>query len=301
MTNKEKLTKLNKEKLTKSTKENLTKSTKENLTNEKETKSKDKSKSKSQDESNETKSESQDETKSESQHKTKSESQDETNKKDEVFWSKNPYVLFKRNNFLDVFPKSYMNLHQKLNALSRLTIYLTLIFYLLFKKSSSLTTGLTILVTIVFIYYILDKKSKQNDVKEKFTNADLYQKYKHNYTNPSVNNPLMNVGLTEIEDNPHRLRAAPSFNSAVNEEINEKTKDLVQNNFKEANVKDKLFNDLGDKLQFEQSMRQFYTTSSTTVPNNQNDFAQFCYGNMASCKDGDVKECVKNNYRHTII
>ena len=33
-------------------------------------------------------------------------------------------------------------------------------------------------------------------------------------------------------------------------------------------------------------------------PNNQKEFAQFCYGNMASCKDGDVEQCLKNAPRH---
>jgi hypothetical protein len=42
-------------------------------------------------------------------------------------------------------------------------------------------------------------------------------------------------------------------------------------------------------------MRQFYSTANTRVPNNQKAFAQFCYGNMASCKDGDVEMCFRNS------
>lgn len=234
---------------------------------------------------------------------TENKQQPNTNEKDKPiisqFWTKNPYILFNPDKFLDVYPKETMTLPEKLNALTRLNIYLTFAFYLLFRNLTVLITGIAILVVLVFVYYVLDKKN--TGLKEKFSNVELYQKYKHNYTNPSDSNPLMNVALTEIQDNPHRLQAAPAFNSAVNEQINEKTKNLVQNNFKDSYVKDKLFDDLGDKLQFEQSMRQFYTTSSTTVPNNQKDFAEFCYGNMASCKDGDVQECVKNNFRHTLI
>jgi len=56
-----------------------------------------------------------------------------------------------------------------------------------------------------------------------------------------------------------------------------------------------LFDDRGDKFEFEQSMRQFYTTANTRVPNNQFEFARFCYGNMASCKDGDVEQCIRND------
>jgi len=48
-------------------------------------------------------------------------------------------------------------------------------------------------------------------------------------------------------------------------------------------------------------MRQFYTTANTMVPNSQKDFAQFCYGNMASCKDGDVEMCLKATANHLNI
>ena len=42
-------------------------------------------------------------------------------------------------------------------------------------------------------------------------------------------------------------------------------------------------------------MRNFYAMPNTQIPNNQKDFAEFCYGNMPSCKDGDYFQCEKNN------
>ena len=45
-------------------------------------------------------------------------------------------------------------------------------------------------------------------------------------------------------------------------------------------------------------MRQFYSTPNTIFENNQSSFAKFCYGNRASCKDGDIEQCIKNNPRH---
>ena len=105
--------------------------------------------------------------------------------------------------------------------------------------------------------------------------------------------------MPEIQDNPHRQPAAPAYNKAVTEEINESVKNIVRKNFDDENIDEKLFKDIGDKLPFEQSMRQFYTNPNTLVPNNQKEFAQFCYGNMASCKDGDVEMCLKSAPRHT--
>ena len=45
-------------------------------------------------------------------------------------------------------------------------------------------------------------------------------------------------------------------------------------------------------------MRNFYSMPNTSVPNAQEEFAKFCYGDMKSCKDGDSLACLKNNYRH---
>ena len=54
--------------------------------------------------------------------------------------------------------------------------------------------------------------------------------------------------------------------------------------------------DLGDNFGFEQSMRNFYSTPNTRVPNDQKAFAEYLYGDMPSCKGGDNLECNKNNY-----
>ena len=55
--------------------------------------------------------------------------------------------------------------------------------------------------------------------------------------------------------------------------------------------------DLGDSINFEQSMQRFYTTANSRVANDQTAFAKFCYGDMPSCKEGDGLQCVKDNHR----
>ena len=60
-------------------------------------------------------------------------------------------------------------------------------------------------------------------------------------------------------------------------------------------VQKKLFASLGDSFEFEVgAMNRFYSTPSTTIPNDQAGFADFCYGNMTSCKDGDDLACARN-------
>jgi len=213
------------------------------------------------------------------------------------FWIYDPYVLFDTSKIFDLWPIESMSREEKLNAISKFVIYTSFFGVFLFRSVKLLLTGVITLVILVGTYFILNNKENKK-IKEGFSDQNLYEKFKDNYTNQDIKNPIMNVLLPEIQQNPERLPAAPSYNKTVEEKINNSTKELIKKNFNDQSVEDKLFNDLGDKFQFEQSMRQFYSTANTRVANNQKDFAQFCYGNMASCKDGDTEQCLKGNYRH---
>ena len=106
---------------------------------------------------------------------------------------------------------------------------------------------------------------------------------------------MMNVLLPEIHDNPYRLHAAPSYKKT--EEINNSVKEIIKKNYNNNTINDdsinndsiidKLYNDVGNNHEFDNSMRQFYTTPNTMVPNNQKEFAKFCYGNTAYYKDNN--------------
>ena len=111
----------------------------------------------------------------------------------------------------------------------------------------------------------------------------------------------MNVLPTEIQDNPERNQAAPAYNKAVEKEINEKTKEFITNNFDDkTNIDERLFKDLGDNVMFDNSMRAWYSTANTTVPNDQKSFAEYCYGDMVSCKEGNEFACTRNAPPHWI-
>jgi hypothetical protein len=106
----------------------------------------------------------------------------------------------------------------------------------------------------------------------------------------------MNVLLTEIADNPDRKPAAPAFNASVDRDITKKTIDMVKKNFQDPNIDVRLFKDLGDSFTLDQSMRTWYATPNTQIPNDQGGFADFCYGDMISCRDETNNEaaCTRN-------
>ena len=67
----------------------------------------------------------------------------------------------------------------------------------------------------------------------------------------------------------------------------------------QPDISDKLFRDLGEQYVFEQSLRQFTSNPSTTIPNDQAGFAEFAYGSMVSCKEGNLFACARNLPKYT--
>mgnify|MGYP007045155023 CR=1 FL=1 len=203
-----------------------------------------------------------------------------------MFWINDPMILFKQDDILNVWPTENMNKVEKLNAISRLVIILTIIGFIFTQSIKIIVTGFITLGVLIFLYFISEENNKKNENNdtEGFCNMPNLNEFyiadgiREEYTQPTNVNPTMNVLLPEIQDNPDRKQAAPSFNPVINEEINNSTKELIKKNFQDdPDIDKKLFNDLGDNFEFEQSMRQFYTTANTTIPNNQKDFAEFCY------------------------
>lgn len=203
------------------------------------------------------------------------------------FWLVNPNVLLNKNYITEIWPQNNFDLAQKLNAITRIIILVSILGYYLTKSMYIPMSALVSIVAIVIIY----KTKKIESINEAFSNIkesqEITQVLEKEFTMPTKKNPVMNVMMNEYSDNPQRKQAAPSYNKEVLEKINKVSQ----------NKNEKLYRNLGDNLTFEHSMRNFYSMPNTSIPNKQKDFALFCYGNMASCKDGDYLQCSKNNNR----
>lgn len=223
------------------------------------------------------------------------------------FWINDPSVLFEKSQIMQLWPTPNMSSLQKLNAITRLVIILTLVGYAYSRRTAIIITGIITLAILVLLYLFQrrkDQDSESNKIKEGFENNETNQITKGltlppiKYTMPTTNNPLMNVLVPEIQFDPTRPAAAPSFNKEVEEEINKKTMDFVGENFdNDERIKKLLFADLADNMEFSFSMRNFNSNPATTVPNDQGAFAQFCYGDMISCKEGNALACERNDFR----
>lgn len=215
------------------------------------------------------------------------------------FWTENPNILLNKEYLYELWPTEDMGYTQKMNAISRLIIILTVLGFISSKSIPILVSGI---ITLGIIYFMYKKEKNSNETiksiaKEGFTNKENFELMKPNFKKSTADNPLNNVLLPEIQDNPQRKSAAPAFNPKVENDINKNTKDMIQKiNNSNPDIDERLFKDLGDNFGFEQSMRNFYSTPNTRVPNDQKAFAEYLYGDMPSCKGGDDFKCDKNNY-----
>lgn len=204
-----------------------------------------------------------------------------------IFWFQHPSILIKD---FELWPNEGMSFDQKLNAISRLIILLSIIGFLYTKNPYILIVGAITLSVIVFLH---QQKSVLNK-KEGFTVKDIIPS-NHKFYKTNSNNPMSNVLLTEIRDDPNRVAAPPAFNPPTTRQINRDTQEMVQQQHPDfPDMKDKLFKDLGDSVEFHNSMIPFNSNPATQIPNDQNAFAKFCYGDMPSCKAGDTVACLQN-------
>jgi hypothetical protein len=235
-----------------------------------------------------------------------------------TFWSNDPAILLNKDHIFELWPSSNMNYEQKLNAITRLVILLTILGYIFTTSNNIIFIGFGMIV-VIFILYRMQKQKITKELlnsKEGFSGInnstlsndetiitpDTLKGYlKSEFTKVNKKNPLGNVLLTEIVDDPNRKSAPPSFNTEVYEDINVTTKKMVQSlNPGIKNTNKQLYGDLGEQFEFDQSQRSFYSTPNTRIPNDQGAFANYLYGDMPSCRDGDAFACIQDNIRYNL-
>jgi len=233
------------------------------------------------------------------------------------FWSNEPTILFNKEYILQIWPTQEMNFESKLNAISRIVIILSM-FGFLFTGSLKFIVIAILTLAIIFSIYKIRKEKIVSSLKEGFEDNKYNKQNKHHKmtTNPvtlqtvlrdnfhpiTKKNPLGNVLLTDIMDNPDRKSAAPSFNPDVYDDINSSVKKQTQMlNPEIKNTNKQLYGNLKDNYDLDNSMSRFYTTANSRVANDQGAYAEYLYGNMSSGKESSPEGAmmrVKSSYRH---
>jgi len=194
------------------------------------------------------------------------------------FWINDYKILFYKERLTDFFPTIEMTLVEKLNAIFRLSIYLSILLYLFTGNYLYLYIMIIIGSFTCFIYYnqkdnlelyFNSKKNSSNNLIEQENEENEKIEIK-----PTVENPFMNINL--ITDDKEKDNAPPSWN---NESIQKDIEDKFTYN---------LYRDVGDLYGKNNSQREYYTMPSTTIPNNQTSFAKWCYSTGPTCKEKSI-------------
>ena len=194
------------------------------------------------------------------------------------FWLNDYKILFYKEKLTEFFPTMHMTLIEKLNAIFRMSIYLSILLYLLTNNYLYLYIMIIVGAFTVFVH------STQKDNMEMYFNSapdDIENEIQKNIIDenitcvqPTTENPFMNINL--ITDNKEKQKAPPSWN---NEKVQEKIEDKFNFN---------LYRDVGDLYGKSNSQREFYTMPSTTIPNEQTSFAKWLYATGPTCKEKSI-------------
>jgi hypothetical protein len=201
----------------------------------------------------------------------------------EPIWYNDFTGFITEDNFYKILPFTYMSFEEKLNAIMRFCLYLSIVLSLITVNAKYI--GIVLVAAILsYVFYSFETRDKtiaENFLKDK--NLEIVDNKL--CTRTTIENPFMNPSIADIKYNPDRPAACDI----------EKVKDKVESNFKK-----RVYKDVNDIFGREYSSREFYTVPSTTIPNDQGGFAKWLYGSPATCKEGNGLECKRNTYRYIL-
>jgi hypothetical protein len=203
----------------------------------------------------------------------------------EKIWFQDIKHLFTEKNYIYFYPSKDMTFAEQLNTFVRLSIYFSILVYILKQNSNIFMIPIFVGLFTYFIYNI-DTQNKTTETMY----LDEKNLYKNPYTEevcvkPSKENPFMNVLMNEYKENPERKKAC----------------DITRTDIKKSAKKyfdKKLYRSVSDIFNKEASDRQWITNPITTIPNDQKSFSEWCWGQSKTCKQGNGNKCYQNVFRN---
>jgi len=174
-------------------------------------------------------------------------------------WFDDPKELIKAAKVLQFWPTNKQSPEERVNSASRFVIYTTCFLYLIRRDIRIFVLGATVLGVLYVMY-------KAKMIKETYGRATFGG---HGCQMPSIDNPMANVLLTDITDNPNRPPAC-DYSSV---------RPIVR-----SFVDDRIPYDAGRSrsplpmYQKSAASRQFVSGPVTSIPGDQTAFAEWCYG-----------------------
>uniref|UniRef100_A0A6C0CX83 Minor capsid protein P9 transmembrane helices domain-containing protein n=1 Tax=viral metagenome TaxID=1070528 RepID=A0A6C0CX83_9ZZZZ len=206
------------------------------------------------------------------------------------FWFNDMNIILNRSYITEVIPNNNYEVNRNMNAIFRASLYLSLVIFLLNKKTNIFALPLIIAVITIMVHknniniqekiILLNKNENKNEItiNKENNNNNIINKLKEKLRFPTINNPLMNLNLV---DHDNKIAVNPN-NQLVKDDINK-------------NLDINVYRDPSDTNY--ESFNRFYTMPVTSIINDQKGFAEWCYSGDSGCKYGNQKDCYKKRGR----
>lgn len=210
-----------------------------------------------------------------------------------TYWFQDFNLLVDMDKLDKLYPTKQMTRSEKVNSLVRLSIIVGIILSLFNRNSNWLIipVGFMILTYVMYLFRMEQDNEKMKKAEFGMTNTkkelspELIEKFEcmkqDKYCSEiSESNPFMNPM-------PFDKRTRPPACDVLSKKIQAK----INNTYGKG-----VYHDSSDIFRGNDGLRQFYTTASTTYPNNRDNFAKWLYGTPPTCKEGNGNQCVANLY-----
>lgn len=233
----------------------------------------------------------------------------------ETLWIENPLIIIKDKGYLNFIPDRKSSKVSQINSLTLMMIYLFIILYL-FKLNNSITNTLIfgiIFIMVVLYYGYYSYKENLDLSANEANNISIESGYYDSngdlqigpfYSHKNNNLPRLDKSYKEIKsylnntsrkptpDNPFMNPILTDYNNESDPRPSNVDDDEIKNEIRQSFNKD-LFRDLSDLFDVKNAERIFYTVPGGSIPNDQDAFAKWCYGQPPTCHE-DTMSCEKN-------
>jgi hypothetical protein len=203
----------------------------------------------------------------------------------ERIWFDDPIGFMRDDRLSKFLPVSQTPLQEQLNAILRLAIYYAAIVFV-FRGSFAVLYVPLLTAVVTYFVYTADRTNEERMVNA-LESLDVVRdpRTREPCTRPTIDNPYMNVLISDYSSFPERPKAC----DITNESVQRRAEKLQSHN---------LYKDSDDIFDRNASSRQFYSNPSTTIPNEQNEFAKWLYETPPTCKDGDTDMCAAHMFKY---
>lgn len=206
----------------------------------------------------------------------------------ERIWFEAPFEFITAGNYDRFLPSDAMTKVQQMNSVLRFSIYFAGVCIVLVRNINILIVPL---VTALITYHLAVTDRRNGDSEQlvlEGMQSELDMRSREPCRVPTKENPFMNVLMSDYVMDPTRPRACLMDSTRV-----ASTADTLAGATLYTDV-----DDVSLRGVLHDHNRPFYTTSSTTIPNDQNGFASWCYRPTGrTCKEGNYDRCLNEDRR----